>query len=41
MNTKAFYKLSAKRTEIESGLELYEVVINEIKEKAKKLKKAV
>ena len=37
--TKAFYKLSAKRQAIEEQLEEYNVVINELRSEAKKLKK--
>lgn len=39
MNTKAFYKLTDKRNEIEGSIETYNVLIRELREEAKKLKK--
>lgn len=39
MNTKAFYKLTNKRNEIEESIEVYNSLIRELREEAKKLKK--
>ena len=38
-NTKAFYKLTSKRQEIEDFIEPYDAAIQELKDAAKKLKK--
>lgn len=39
MNTKAYYKLTSKRYEIEEHLEPYNIQIEEFRKEAKKLKK--
>lgn len=39
INTKAFYRLTQERNKLEEELELYNIMITELREKAKKLKK--